>query len=89
MIEETYKFLPNRKNDRNSLNLLQNGSPKQVHVVDNSHHFEKELDRQNLKYCRMQFIEKIGCYRIIINEQIFDFPVNWSIFSEIREAHKF
>lgn len=44
------------------------------------------LEQSNLDFKELKFKKDSRCYRLIYNEQVLDFPSNWSIFKEIKSA---
>lgn len=64
-------------------------------VLDLRNYFERKLNevefisigsylaQHNLEMSELVLQDKIQCYRLIYNESILDFPVNWSVFKEI------
>ncbi len=67
-------------------------------VVDLRTYFEKKVNEvefidlkayltsKEIKFAQMNLIPEIGTYRAVINEEIFDFPKNWSIFAELERV---
>ena len=68
-------------------------------VLDLQKYFEKRLNQvdyisiddyftQNeLNYQPLKYEGKNGCYRLIYNQTILDFPSNWSVFNEIKNKN--
>ena len=77
MIEETYEFLPEHFNSKQ--NIISRNDACEV---------ENYFIRNEIQFCRIRFIHKIKCYRMVIKEQTIDLPANWSIFERMRKIHE-
>jgi hypothetical protein len=60
------------------------------------HYFEKRLNEvdflslknyltnENIQFLPLEFNQSTGCYRLVLDSSIIDFPSNWSIFSDLQ-----
>ncbi len=87
MINETCDGSLDKKND---------SSEAVSNVVNLRDYFEKKVNEveflslkeylkdKNVKFVTLDYSEKTKMYRMTLNENIFDFPENWSVFKTLR-----
>lgn len=47
-------------------------------------HYLAQIDKQSDSW-KINYVESISCFRMEFNDQVLDFPDNWSIFSSVKD----
>jgi len=87
MLEETYRFVPERESGKLSTDLL-----TYYNHQDNLSHADSGLDATSvfneldLEFVKWEFCESNSCFRFKYNETLLDIPVNWAFCHKIFVA---
>lgn len=87
MLEETYRFMPERESGKLSTDLLayyikQDG----LNMIETKFDAGQTFENMGLDYLNWEFCEKNSCFRFKYNETLIDIPANWSFFNKLFVA---
>lgn len=85
LLEETYQSLPASEVARSSMDLHEYFISKVAPVTDEIDEGDKFIKESGLSYYSFVYNPHSQCFRLKINDYLFDFPINWSVFSKILE----
>ena len=90
LLEETYKTMSENSGEFEYHQLERHFDKQNSQQVTK---FEPTLDnflsRQSLASYQFSYSPHIGCYRLILDDTILDFPGNWSLFAGFRKELKY
>jgi hypothetical protein len=88
LMEETYQSLPDDVDEATPEAILNYYNQHDVPEIPESNtlSFEKYISNEKCSHYKIEYQEKTMCFRMKSNDQLVDFPSNWSYFSEAREA---
>jgi hypothetical protein len=85
LIEETYSG-PSDKDQPESFTDLRKYFEKRLNQVDYLS-ISEYLSQNHLSHNELIYESLTGCYRLNFKQSVLDFPSNWSIFAEIKNAN--
>lgn len=90
LLEETYQALPDRDESLQSPNLNEHFNyHDSLSVFNLDPTLENFLNRQAHTVTRLNYLPKIGCYRLTMGEKKIDIPGNWGHFSKLGRETSF
>lgn len=83
MMEETYRNLPGEDTNKPSGKLLDYFNEKTLTKSENKN-LESIFKDSSTNFYKFKYVDETGCFRI--EEHNIDFPSNWSVFKNMRQA---